>query len=82
MARRKQGSDGRISFNREHRGAKLTEEQVYQIRAEYDRGCRGKDTMEITVSPPRTYAREYGITAKHYNAIGRRKQWQSLPEKE
>ena len=78
--RKKQGSGGRISFNREHRMAKLTEEQVYQIRKEWDLGIRGNDHFPFGTLATR--AESYGITAKHYSAIGRRKQWKSLPEKE
>jgi hypothetical protein len=86
MAKKRQGSDGRIAFNREHRNAKLTEEQVYAIRAEWDAGHRGKDLVPEPGVPPEngwkvTRAFVYKVTVEHYNLIGMRKRWGSLPER-
>ena len=54
-----------------YRNSKLKPVDIYKIREEYDAGQRGVDRAE-----------EYGIHANHYDAIGRRKKWKSLPEKE
>lgn len=53
-----------------NRNSKLTEEQVHRIRAEYDKGLRGK------YNAPR-----YGIKGETYNTIGRRQSWRKLPER-
>lgn len=52
-----------------HKNAKLTEDQVYAIRREFDDGKRGTAN-----------ARRYGISPSRYNDIGRRATWRSLKE--
>lgn len=51
------------------KNAKLTNEQVYAIRRDYDNGQRGKEN-----------ATRYNISGKVFNEIGRRDSWQSLKE--
>jgi hypothetical protein len=47
----------------------LDEDQVKQIRKEYDSGLRGKERAWI-----------YKISPRTYDQIGRRLRWKSLPE--
>jgi len=51
------------------KNAKLTNEQVWAIRREYDNGRRGKES-----------AARYNISGKTFNEIGRRDSWQKLKE--
>ena len=50
--------------------AKITNKDVYKIRAEYDSGKRGKK-----------HAHRFKISEHRYNVIGRREAWVHLPEK-
>lgn len=54
----------------ESRNSKLTEQQVLNIRREYDDGLRGAK-----------YAARYNICPATYNRIGRRQAWTSVPER-
>lgn len=67
---KRKGSALLPAYGAAHRSARLTEEQVYEIRARYDAGERGKAA-----------AKDYGIHEVHFNCIGRRARWRSLPEK-
>ena len=53
-----------------HPNSKLSNEQVYAIRQEYDDGKRGVEN-----------AHRYGISGSTYNDIGRRDTWRKLKEK-
>jgi len=59
-----QRTDGMNSKN-----AKLTNEQVFLIRRDYDNGLRGKEN-----------GARYNISGKTFNEIGRRDAWQTLKE--
>lgn len=50
------------------RNVKLTDDQVRQIRREYAAGLRGK-----------AEAHRYGLSAVHWNAIGRGRAWAHIP---
>lgn len=52
------------------RTSKLTNDIVYAIREEYDRGLRGEENAE-----------RFGVQPAHYNLIGRRERWRNLPER-
>lgn len=54
-----------------HSQSKLTEDQVYEIRNRYDKGERCKDMAPI-----------YGVGADQICRIGKRQQWNHLPEKQ
>lgn len=54
---------------RHNRNAKLTDEQVRQIRAEYQAGKRGK-----------AESHRYGISPSRWNVIGRGLAWTHLKE--
>ena len=51
-----------------HRSAKLTADEVRQIRREYDAGKRGKER-----------AKHFGISPSYFSQIGKRKVWRNLP---
>ena len=52
------------------RQAKLTNEQIYAIRAAYDAGMTG-----------RAGAAKFNISPAHYNNIGRRIRWTHLQDR-
>ncbi len=49
------------------RTRKLNEQQVREIRKEYDNGLRGKKRGQA-----------YGITGVHFNKIGRKEAWRHV----
>lgn len=60
---------GTALLGERHHKARLTEEQVYEIRAAVDRGVGRAELAQI-----------YGVGKHHINSIGRRQAWAWLPE--
>lgn len=60
---------GKYKKGERHPTSKLGSEEILAIRREYDSGKRGKDR-----------GAKWGISANHFNMIGRRQSWRHLAE--